>query len=248
MKRFFLLFALVAGFASFGFQVFAENPNPTGKTSKKVLVIGAHPDDPEVCCGGTMLLMRQAGYDVVSVYLTRGEAGIKGKSHDEAAAIRTHEALNACKLMDVRPIFLTQVDGVAEVNVTRFKEMRDLIEQEKPDMVFTHWPLDLHRDHGVCASLVLEAWKRLKYNFELYFFEAMVGKQSQLFSPTDYIDITDVADKKYEACNCHVSQRMDDIYERWHDAMERFRGAEFNCKRAEAFIHLRRNGNDIFDK
>ena len=247
MKRFLLVLALTVGFASLGIQTVAQNPNTAVKAPKKVLIIGAHPDDPEVCCGGTMLLMRQAGYEVVSVYLTRGEAGIKGKSHDEAATIRTQEALNACKLMDARPVFLTQIDGAAEINVARFKEVRDLIEQENPDMVFTHWPLDLHRDHGVCASLVLEAWKKLKFRFELYFFEAMVGKQSQMFAPTDYVDITAVTDKKYEVCNCHASQHMDNIYEHWHDAMERFRGAEFNCKRAEAFVHLRRTGNDIFE-
>lgn len=45
---------------------------------KKALIIGAHPDDPETACGGTMVLLREAGYDVVSVYMTRGEAGIVG--------------------------------------------------------------------------------------------------------------------------------------------------------------------------
>ncbi|MBR6432021.1 MAG: PIG-L family deacetylase, partial [Muribaculaceae bacterium] len=53
----------------------------------KVLAIGAHPDDPETCCGGTMCLLTDASHDVVCVYLTRGEAGIPGKSHSEAAAI-----------------------------------------------------------------------------------------------------------------------------------------------------------------
>ena len=42
----------------------------------KVLAIGAHPDDPETCCGGTMCLLHDAGHEVVCVYLTRGEAGI----------------------------------------------------------------------------------------------------------------------------------------------------------------------------
>ena len=247
MKRIFLLLALIVGFTTFSSQAFAQN-NTTEKAPKKVLVIGAHPDDPETTCGGTMILLRQAGYEVVTVYMTRGQSGIKGKSHEEAAAIRTQEALNACKVMDTRPVFLTQVDGNAEINADRFKEMRDIIEQEKPDMVFTHWPVDLHRDHGICASLVLEAWKKLKYNFDLYFFEPMSGAQAQMFSPTDYVDISDVANKKREACDCHVSQGMDDIYEGWHDAMERFRGAEFHCKRAEAFVHLRRNDSDIFEK
>ncbi len=47
---------------------------------RKVLVIGAHPDDPETGCGGTMCLLADAGHEVVCVYLTRGEAGIAGKS------------------------------------------------------------------------------------------------------------------------------------------------------------------------
>lgn len=52
-------------------------------TSPKVLVIGAHPDDPETCCGGTIITMKNAGYDVVVVYMTRGQSGISGKSKVE---------------------------------------------------------------------------------------------------------------------------------------------------------------------
>ena len=69
----------------------AVKPVPA-KDRKKILVIGAHPDDPETAAGGTMCLLSDAGHEVVSVYLTRGEAGIRGKSHDEAAAIREAEA------------------------------------------------------------------------------------------------------------------------------------------------------------
>jgi ABC-type oligopeptide transport system substrate-binding subunit len=47
---------------------------------KKALVIGAHPDDPETGAGGTMILLKQAGYEVVSVYLTHGERGIGEKA------------------------------------------------------------------------------------------------------------------------------------------------------------------------
>ena len=55
--------------------------------------------------------------------------------------------------------------------------------------------------------------------------------------------------KEFSSCLLlSLSQGMDDIYEGWHDAMERFRGAEFHCKRAEAFVHLRRNDSDIFEK
>ena len=72
----------------------------SGKKSKKrkALIIGAHPDDPETIAGGTMILLLKAGWDVVCVYLTRGEAGIKGISGEEAAAIREKECKAACKV------------------------------------------------------------------------------------------------------------------------------------------------------
>lgn len=234
----------IAGSSLLGTDAFAAGQQTADKKTK-VLVIGAHPDDPETTTGGAILKMKEAGYEVVAVYMTRGQSGIKGKTHEEAGAIRTLEAENACKVLGIRPIFMSQVDGYSEINVDRYKEMQEIIVQENPDIVFTHWTLDLHRDHRVCSCLVLEAWRRLKYKFELYFFEPMTGGQAQLFNPTDYIDITDVAEKKREACDCHVSQGMDGIYNNWHDIMERFRGNEHHCKRAEAFIHLRRTGNDI---
>lgn len=240
--------AAIAGSSLFGTKVFASGNNQPADGAKKpkALVIGAHPDDPETTCGGTILMLKEAGYEVVVVYMTKGQSGIGGKSHEEAADIRTKEAENACEVLGVRPIFMSQIDGYSEINVDKYNEMRELIIKESPDMVFTHWTLDLHRDHRVCSCLVLEAWKRLKYKFDLYFFEPMTGAQAQLFHPTDYVDITSVADKKLEACNCHVSQGMDAIYETWHNTMELFRGIEFHCKRAEAFIHMRRTGNDIF--
>ena len=202
---------------------------------KKVLVIGAHPDDPETMCGGTMLKLKELGAEVVSVYLTSGEAGIRGKSHEEARTIRQAEAKNACEVMGVRPIFLTQIDGNAEVNKDRYAEMLALIEAEKPDMVITHWPIDSHRDHRVCAVLVYDAWRQSGYSFDLYYGEVMTGLQTQNFTPTLWVDITDYHNKKVEAYMCHQSQGMNEMQE-YHDTMERMRGMECQTRHAEAFI------------
>ena len=200
----------------------------------KVLAIGAHPDDPETCCGGTMCLLADAGHEVVCVYLTRGEAGIAGMSHSEAAAVRVVESENACKVTGARHIFMNQVDGNTEVNLERYKEMRELIDRENPDIVMTHWPLDGHRDHAVCGILVMDAWRRLDRRFKLFYFEAMSGTQSQMFHPTHWVNIEAVQERKHEACNCHVSQHMDEVYH-WHKTMEHFRGLECRCEAAEAF-------------
>lgn len=202
---------------------------------KKVLIIGAHPDDPETMCGGTILKLKAMGVKVVSVYLTSGEAGIKGKTHEESRTIRQAEARQACEVMGVRPIFMTQIDGNAEVNKERYAEMLALIKAEKPDMVITHWPIDSHRDHRVCAVLVYDAWRQSGYSFDLYYGEVMTGLQTQNFTPTLWVDITDYKAQKEKAYKCHQSQGMNEVQE-YHDTMERMRGMESQTHHAEAFI------------
>lgn len=146
--------ATILGGVPLAMQAQDKAANKGGK--RKILVIGAHPDDPETSAGGTMALLKQAGHDVVCVYLTRGEAGIAGKSHAEAAAIRVKECEAANAVIGTRHIFMNQVDGNTEINLDRYREMRELLEQERPDVVLTHWPIDSHRDHAICGLLVLK--------------------------------------------------------------------------------------------
>lgn len=246
--------AAILGASLLGTDAFAASANPIeasvqqqkGKNApKKALIIGAHPDDPETGCGGTMAVLKDAGWEVVSVYMTKGEAGIPGKTHDEAAAIRRKEAEDACKVFGVRAVFMSQIDGNSEINKARYDEMKQLIDSEKPDVVITHWPVDSHRDHRNCSCLVYDAWRYLGYPFELFYFEVMSGVQSQHFHPTDYVDITNFVRVKRDASFCHKSQTPETWYDQWHGKMQEFRGMESNCKAAEAFIHLRRKGNDI---
>lgn len=214
-------------------------------TYKKALFIGAHPDDPETCAGGTMILMKQLGCDVVSVYLTAGESGIAGKSHEEAAAIRRVESADACAVMGVRSLWVGQIDGYAEVNLERYAEMKKIIEQEHPDVVFTHWPIDSHRDHRACSLLVYDAWRQLDHSFELYYFEAMTGMQTMNFTPDEYVDISTTVDLKHKAIMCHRTQEPQELIDDWHGPMEKMRGNEFQCRAAEAFVHQRWRTSEI---
>src|SRR5690349_16650778 len=77
----------------------------------KVVCVGGHPDDPESGCGGTLARYAALGHSVTAIYLTRGEAGVPGKSHEEAAAIRSAEAAAACKIIGAKPVFAGQIDG-----------------------------------------------------------------------------------------------------------------------------------------
>ncbi len=213
------------------------NTTPTPFEKKvKIVVVGAHPDDPETMCGGLMALHSNLGNEVVSVYLTRGEAGIEGKSHEESAKIRTAEAFTACKILKARPELIGQIDGNCEITRERYVPLIDFLKKEEPDIIITHWPIDSHRDHRICSILVYDAWLNLGSKAALYYGEVMSGVQSQNFNPTDYVDISSVIKQKHAACFAHVSQKIEETYQEHHGKMEPFRGMEFGCEYAEAFI------------
>jgi LmbE family N-acetylglucosaminyl deacetylase len=203
---------------------------------KTVVCIGAHPDDPESGCGGALTMLADAGHHVKIIYLTRGEAGIKGKTNDEAAAIRTAEAEAACKLIGAEPIFFGQIDGDTAFHPPAMLKMRKLLEQIQPNLVFAHWPLDSHPDHQVASLLAYQSWLRLGRSFALYYFEVDSGDQTAQFHPTDYVDISAVADRKKAALFAHTSQKPDRIYDEHHHVMQLFRGREIRVREAEAYV------------
>ncbi|MES1224901.1 MAG: PIG-L family deacetylase, partial [Bacteroidota bacterium] len=124
----------------------------------KVVCVGGHPDDPESGCGGTLAKLSAEGNDVTIIYLTSGEAGIPGTSHSDAAAIRTKEAKAASEILKAKPVFAGQIDGDTIVNNEWILKLNSLINGEKPDIVFTHWPIDSHKDHQAASLLTIQSW------------------------------------------------------------------------------------------
>ena len=203
-----------------------------------VVCVGAHPDDPESGCGGTLARYAELGHHVTNLYLTRGEAGIPGKSHSEAADIRTAEVEAACKILGAKPLFAGQIDGATEANNATARSLCALVIDQKPDVLFTHWPIDTHPDHQVAAVLAVRAWLAAGQAFPLYFFEVARGLQTMCFTPTAYVDITATRAKKKASLFAHKSQDGEETYRKWHEVMDDFRGREACVSAAEAFALL----------
>ena len=214
---------------------------PESKRTLHVVCVGAHPDDPESGCGGTLARYAEKGHRVTIVYLTRGEAGIRGKSHEQAAAIRTAEAEAACKILGARPLFAGQFDGATEVDPRRTEAFVALIRAERPDLLLTHWPIDTHPDHQAASLLTIRAGQASRGRVPLYFFEVDYGYQTMGFQPSDYVDITTVREKKKAALFAHRSQDGEGVYRTHHEVMENFRGRELGVAAAEAFAALARD-------
>jgi len=180
----------------------------------KVVCVGGHPDDPE--------------------------SGIRDKSLDEAAKIRSAECEAACTIMGAKPVFFGQIDGATELNKAHVDAMTKLLSGENPDVLFTHWPIDTHMDHQVASLLAIRAWMALTPKPQLYFFEVNSGSQSLGFLPDTYVDISAALEKKKAALFAHVSQDGQGIWQQHHEIIANWRGREAGVGAAEAFVQLNR--------
>jgi LmbE family N-acetylglucosaminyl deacetylase len=209
-----------------------------------VVCVGGHPDDPESGCAGTLTRYVQEGHAATVVYLTRGERGISGKSLDDAAKIRTAECEAACQIMGAKPVFFGQIDGATELTRAHVDAMTKLMTDLKPDVIFTHWPVDTHMDHQVASFLTTRAWMALRERPQLYFFEVDTGSQTEGFRPDTYIDVSAVLGKKKEALLAHVSQHGESIWSDYHEVIANWRGREAGVRAAEAFYHVTRDSKN----
>ncbi|HEY6271561.1 MAG TPA: PIG-L family deacetylase [Terriglobales bacterium] len=199
----------------------------------KVIMAGGHPGDPEYGCGGTIARYTNLGHEVVLLYLNNGEwPASKGGA---PAATRMAEASKACQILKARPAYAGQTNGKAVLDLSHFDEYRKILEAERPDVVFTQWPIDAHRDHRATSALTFDAWLQMGRRFALYYYEVSNGEDTLQFSPTHYVDITATEPTKRAACYAHASQTPDRFYA-LQDEVARFRAIESGCKRAEAFI------------
>jgi LmbE family N-acetylglucosaminyl deacetylase len=219
-------------------------PAETSENKKmNIVCAGAHPGDPEFGCGGTMAKYSDAGHKVTFLYLTRGEASDPAKSFSEMAALRTKEADVSCDILNAKPQFAGQVDGNTLLDKEKNEDVAKLIMAAKPDIVFTQWPIDAHPDHQVTGLLVLTTWIKSGRAFELYFYEVNTGIETMSFTPTDYVDITSVQDRKKQAMFAHKTQNPIETYNTYFKPLEEFRGLESGAKAAEAFIHFKSRDN-----
>jgi LmbE family N-acetylglucosaminyl deacetylase len=205
----------------------------SSKPALKIIVAGGHPGDPECGCAGTIALYTDLGHEVTLLYLNRGEGFCGGASLNRCAAIRTGEALKACESLRARAAFASQYDGRAIVDNSHYEAFGRLIDAEKPDVVFTQWPIDHHRDYRAVSILTLDRWFKSDNKFALYYYE--VAEDTTMFSPTDYVDISSVEPRRRAACYAHASQQPDKWYPKQVE-ITRSRGVESGFRQAEAFL------------
>jgi LmbE family N-acetylglucosaminyl deacetylase len=192
-----------------------------------------------------LTLFADQGHDVVALTLTGGPPPPPDANAEVRAVRNRLDSQKAADILKIRLDCLNYSGGnmeqfrygtACEISGQRYKDFTELLlEKYKPDIVFTHWPIDVHMDHRAASLLTYTAWLHSGKKFPLYYMEAELGTQTQNFFPTHYVDITTVEQRTHEAWKA-LSLWYDAVWP-LHDRMRQMRGAEHGCKVAEAFNH-----------
>ncbi len=219
-------------------MVGAQTAGNSSALKFRILICGGHPGDPEYGCGGTIARLTSCGHEVSLLYLNQGDWP------PIPAEVRLAEAQKACEILKSTRLYAGQLNGHAIVDANHYDVYRKILEEQRPDIVLTHWPLDNHRDHRACSTLTYDAWLHLDKSFSLYYYEVSNGEDSQQFLPAYYVDFSTFEPLKRAACYAHASQSPDRFYT-LQDSVAAFRGIESGYKRAEAFLLQRGSARDI---
>jgi LmbE family N-acetylglucosaminyl deacetylase len=212
-------------------------------TGKKltILAIGAHGDDIELACGGTIAKAVQNGHEVIMVLVT----GHASNDHNNIM-IRTQraaqqEAKAAAKILGVSKLqILGYQDTCVPYSAELVSKLDEIIGEFKPDIVFTHFVFDTHQDHIRTAHSTISAARRQNTIF-LYEPINPSGQGYVPFRPQVYVDITQTIDKKVNSLKAHQSQ-YEKYTDKWIEAVvarAQFRGFEMGADYAECFEVVR---------
>ena len=227
---------------------------PIGTDAVRVMVIGAHPDDPEFGCAGTVAKWAQEGREITYVLLTSGDKG----SHDPEmrpgalASIREKEQGEAARELGVKSVlFLHHPDGLLVNDLVLRREVCEIVRRHRPNIVLAidPWrPYQLHPDHRAAGQAALDAIYAAREHF--IFPEQMVGgtepwRVGDIYlywteNADTWVDVTGSIDLRMTALKRHVSQigdRFERIDERLRN-MARVVGEKCGHPYAEGFKHI----------
>jgi LmbE family N-acetylglucosaminyl deacetylase len=196
----------------------------------RVLVVGAHPDDIEIACGGTLAKLHDEGHTIWGLVVTRGEMGGDPES-------RQREAIMGAKFLGLDEMRILDYPDTRLSGFTLeiAKEIESVIQELHPDVIFTHSGHDLHQDHQSVHDATLRASRNLN---TILCYES--PSTTQAFQPNFFIDIQGYEDIKIDGIREHRGQRTRSYTQSDRvDGIALFRGSQAKLKRAEGFEAIR---------
>ena len=180
-------------------------------------MIGAHPDDMELRCGGLAMRLRQKGHKVMFLSMTDGSAGHHEMGREALAQRRKGEAEAVARRFDIDYKVMPIPDGALEATLAVREMLMREIRAFAPHVILTHRTWDYHPDHRACGQLVMDCSYMVKV--PLFCPDAPCPPhvpailsvwdgfaRPQPFEPDVFVPVDDFVEQKIDGCLCHVSQ------------------------------------------
>lgn len=172
------------------------------------LAFGAHADDVELSCGGTLIALAALGHETGVIVLTRGEMATRGN-----AEIRAREFAESARLLGLTAQQMLDIpDGRVEANWTNKLKIIETLRVHKPKIVFAPYWVDRHPDHEQTSELVRQAaylsgLKKLETGQPPFRPYKVIYYSTRFeFMPSFIVDISDSHDQKMKAVRAYKSQ------------------------------------------
>ena len=120
----------------------------------RVLAIGAHPDDLEMLCAGTLAKYAARGDHITMAVATNGEVGSPTLTKEEIAETRKAEAMAAADVIGAELVWMNHPDEFLFSNEHTRLHFLNVVRQSRPDVILTHAPSDYHPDHRATGQIV----------------------------------------------------------------------------------------------
>jgi N-acetylglucosamine malate deacetylase 1 len=198
-----------------------------------VACFGAHPDDCEIYASGALLALRAAGAQITIVVATDGALSHGPPSNPELAGKRAMEAKAAASILGAQLEMLGFPDGYLSLASEAMVAVNSTLERLNPDLVLTHHPSDMHRDHRELSRLVTA---RIHPTQKMLYIEPLYGVVQP---PNLLVDISAHWEKKTAAVCEHQTQDPQNIIMPVLKTWNEFRALQFgmaDVKHAEGYI------------
>ena len=211
---------------------------------KNILAVGAHADDVEIGCGGTIALHIKNGDRVIILIMTESFF-----TNYDGKILRTREEgkveeESSAKILGAELINLGFKTKEVPYSSESVEAINEIIDKYNIDIIYTHWYHDTHQDHRRTTQSVLSAGRYVK-NILMYEPEYPAGRSYSGFHNQYYIDISTTINLKMDSLKVHTSQikKYGDNLLKAVEARARHRGYEVGNKYAECFEVLRLIGD-----
>ncbi len=184
-----------------------------------VLAIGAHFDDVELGCGGTLLKHVSKGDNVYILVVTKSDYVSNISNHQRNKTDAYKEGLLSAKSYDAQLITGNFETLTLTPNKELINYLSKVIYEIKPKIVYTHFIGDQHLDHKAVAEASLIATRNVD---EVYSYMSNIYDTNPKFSPNYFVDISDFFDKKIKKVNIYKSEL--ETHKHWSEQLKLFNG------------------------